>query len=416
MLLILNIIKNRDINKELLILFSMNFVLQIMRYGLSDYSYTHIIFLVMQVVVILGYLIFFKKNNEKSHSMLNLIFLYTLLSILTFLSRQYIGFEIVNNISSLITDFTSVLILILYYNVIIKTTIKNKDLEILLIFYLYITLFFMMYAFVFQYDEVITLMTANHAYASSFSSFFTNRNQYGFFLFSFYSVYLFQSEFYKYKLTRKKYYVILILILISMVFTLSRTTMIGTTLLTFLSMGDIGIEKIKEDNYKIEVLLLYTLYFLLVLSLFFWLISNESITNFILNKVVRSSYKTTGRADIWIVGFENLKLNPLFGIGSFKAADTIDNATFHNTIIEILVRNGILGLILKTSILIKFLWYNLKNNVDTKHLKMYLISLFFVMQFETIFLLKINIRSILLLFVIFVFSRKIIIKEKYNVE
>lgn len=410
--MIFDILKKENTSKRLIMVFISSFILQIIRYQLNDYNFTHIVLLALQSLFIGVYIVFPTEKKYKSKKIINIIFVYFLSVILTFISRQYLGFLVSNNINSLITDITSLFIIILYYNVIVSAPLNHIEVKKLLSSYLYLALFFIVYAFIFQFDEIVKALTASHAYASSFSSFFTNRNSYGFFLYSFYSVFLIQSKFYRDKLGKIKYLIIYVVVLLSMLLTLSRTSMIGTALLTLIIFIDYLLRKIKIDRHKITSLIISLIFFLVFSIVIISFLSNENVLQFIINKVVRSEYKTTGRVDLWKIGFDNLKLNPIFGIGSFGSRGMTSNTVFHNTIIEIIVRNGILGLILKCFIFYSFLKYHLQNNFTNneqiKFLKYYFISLVFVMQFETILFFKIGIRQILLLYIIFILNSKII--------
>lgn len=408
----LDILKNKDINKYLIFLFSTNFIYQIIRYTFDEYSYSHISLLAVQTITITIFLYFSDRNNRKSNKLKNILFIYLIYIVLSFLSRQYIGFDLSNSVLSLVTDITSFFILILYYYIIVETPIKKRDTEKLLMLYLYIALSFIAFAFIFQFNEIITAFTQSHAYASSFSSFFTNRNSFGFFLFLFYSVFLLQFKFYMFKIGKKYYYSIFTLILLATGFTLSRTSIIGIVLVTFmfvlLQLHDI----FKRKKHKISKLIFFLIFVLILSILFLVIINNGNIINFVFNKVIRIEYKTTGRTDIWKVGIENLKSNWIFGMGSFEAIGTTAHLSFHNTTIDVLVRSGILGLGLKIYIFYAFLKYHFVNNLEDRNEKryiiIYLLALLFVMQFESILLFKIGFRQILLLFIIFVFTSRIL--------
>lgn len=407
--------KQKNINIQLFLLLSFNFIFEIFRYIFQDFSSTHLILLSLEGILILYFLIFSKKNDKRLDKIEFLLIGFFLYIIITFFARYIKGLNVKNSILSMITDFTSLLMMIVYYYAIFRVSLKKQDKELLLMSYLYMTLILIGYGLIFQFNEIQIAFTSSNAYDSNFSSFFINRNGFGIYLLIFYMTFLFQSKFYKDKISKDKYYLNFMIICFSILMTLSRTAIASTLLFTFLFLLNkiYYYLKIKSFNTKhIKYLVIGIILLIGLLSIVFlnMNIGNIKIIDFILTKAIRIQYSDAGRLKLWKIGIENWNQNKLFGMGSFEAQKTINVKSFHNTIIEVLVRNGMLGLVFKLIILGTFIRYHFKFDLRNKKQKIYFfmfwITLFFAMQFEARLLFKMGFREILYLFGGFIFNQE----------
>ncbi len=168
-----------------------------------------------------------------------------------------------------------------------------------------------------------------------YSSFYNNSNIFGFFILLVLTTYVFR------KWNKKSIYTI-ILLMVGIILSNSRAIEGLSILLLFLKMYMWAKEKFsKKTNYILKVILIAPILcvFLILVVLF-----NNTIVDFI------SSIDLAGRAEMWNMMIESIKINPAFGIG-FSASSKFLLSNFashmrvgsHSSYLNILAENGVVG-------------------------------------------------------------------------
>lgn len=395
------------IDSYALFLFRLIYLLQFLRYVFKESAYKetlHLVVLVVETTVISFFLFELRKKRFRSTRTEFLIIVYFIYAFFACISRLFIGLDKKQSTLFLITDMTSILMMFFHYALVSNLAISNKLKFRLRISFLRLTLILIFFSIVFQKNEFLLLISSDHAYASNLSSIFLNRNMFGYYLFLFLIVYITKSNEYIQYMGTPSYFTMLGITSIFIVLTLSRTA-ISSTLLLVISYAIRKLSLRRMNSKQIFSILIFNV---LLLSFCIYLLNSESLLEFFISKVVRSEFSTSGRTNIWTIGFNNLRKNPLFGIGSFVASGTIDFSSFHNLPIEILVRNGYFGFFLKVSILISIIRLHASNYFREETFisqnLMFLIPISWSFLFESHFLYKIEFRSILLAYVLFVLT------------
>lgn len=206
-------------------------------------------------------------------------------------------------------------------------------------------------------------------------SFFGNRNQFAFSLLLAIIANTFMIE----KQFKKRYIVTLIIFIINILLTCSRTAIIAMVLFEFLYF--LLISNFTK-KWKIEIILL-ALILANIIFILLVLIVPQKIENVLMNLVRVESIATfSGRTNIWKIGIEKWTTNPLtvtLGTGRFKAVNelVVQNkkfSHFHNIIIETLVSGGIVELAYIIYIYATVLRKLLKSNIQLKYKKLYIIA------------------------------------------
>lgn len=196
---------------------------------------------------------------------------------------------------------------------------------------------FILYACIFNifvnYDIITSLSTSIRSYELNLSSFFDNRNTFGFYLFL-----AAACNFYLILKNRRNlfFYFTMLIIVGSLLLTLSRSSMVALLvfLLAFL---------ILENRIK-----LYFKYFVACVGIIVAIATIPSLNEFITNNVIREEAGLSGRDAVYsqAAGLLNTGKDILFGIGYNSSQAQLEQQTgytsAHNTYLAILMRGGVL--------------------------------------------------------------------------
>lgn len=220
------------------------------------------------------------------------------------------------------------------------------------------------------FDEILqTLGLQKGAFMVNIKSFFANRNQFAFFMY----VAIIADLFMILRENKLIHKLLLLLFLVNLFFTMSRTGILVVAIFAFIYF--LTIDKI---NKKTKIILLVLGTILLVAVVF---IINE-INPTLIKKFARFERikDLSGRTDIWARGINLLKENPinlLFGVGRFQGVELLKFETksfsqFHNIYIDSLVTGGLMELLFVLYIYGVVIRKVFKSNMDKKYKGLYL--------------------------------------------
>lgn len=220
------------------------------------------------------------------------------------------------------------------------------------------------------FDEMLqTLGLQKGAFMVNIKSFFANRNQFAFFMY----VVIIADLFMILKENKVIHKLLLLLFLVNLFFTMSRTGILVVAIFAFIYF--LTIDKI---NKKTKIILLILGAIVLVAAVF---VINE-INPTLIQKFARFERikDLSGRTDIWARGMNLLKENPinlLFGVGRFQGVELLKFETksfsqFHNIYIDSLVTGGIMELLFVLYIYGVVIKKVFTSNMDKKYKGLYL--------------------------------------------
>lgn len=220
------------------------------------------------------------------------------------------------------------------------------------------------------FDEMLqTLGLQKGAYMVNIKSFFANRNQFAFFMY----VAIIADLFMILRENKLVYKFALVLFLINLFFTMSRTGILVVAIFVFIYF--LTIDKI---NKKTKFILLTLGIIVLGAAIF---VVNQ-INPVLIQKIVRFEHikDLSGRNEIWARGINLLKESPInliFGVGRFKGTELLKFETktfsqFHNIYIDSLITGGIMELIFILYIYGFVIRKILKSDMDKKYKNLYL--------------------------------------------
>ena len=241
-----------------------------------------------------------------------------------------------------------------------------------------------LYNIVMNIGDITSFLDITNSYQVSFSSFYDNRNTFGFFMgfASIITIFNLKSE--KIKSKRTLYILCLLLFILSLLLTLSRAPLVMLILFFIIySIRTINMKSIFKLMIILSICILALLHF----------VGGE----FINDNLIRSEAGSTGRDGILDYGKDiYLSNNLLIGSGYntpfvHLEAD-LTHSTFHNAYLTTLITGGIAKFILYITILITSLRTSLKLRRYNKDLSMFFIALLvgYVVYglFESSFLLQ----------------------------
>lgn len=240
-------------------------------------------------------------------------------------------FDLINVFAKAITLF---LFFSLPKNIYLKKDILSK-------FYFYMIIFGLIacgYNIIINFNYIVNFFSISSSYELALKSFFSNRNQFGSFLFI--ELTLVETYRKKTKMNKNILLTISLIFIINLILTMSRGALLATVVfymyVFFMNKGK------------------YTLKFLsgIVVSSFLLMIlrSQNFLFTFVRNMIIRPESGTTGRSDIWSIGLSVLVENNIFtGLGLNTALREAKSKgllleQFHSFYIEVLLSGGIFEL------------------------------------------------------------------------
>lgn len=328
-------------------LLGMNFV--------SDRIYTILYALVylIQLILMLHYFLINKIKFSSTELILLLIFF--TLKILSFFYN--LGKYYYLNPGEIIVIFSFVLNILFFIIGVKNIKVKKTEWLNFMKKMVLLGLFAMVVNFILNFKNINLLRNLHSSYELDFKSFFPNRNQYGMFLviITICNEYLILNQ-----PKNKKYKYMRLFILINLLLTFSRTSILGEVVFYISYI----VKKIKNKNFRLNtykfVLLVISLF--IILGVITIIYRSDKIQDFLGTALLRvDSIKTgTGRFKLWSNGI-NIAINNniLFGIGRYQGIklnnimNIIEDRYFHSLYIETLVSFGIIGLISLILFLVK---------------------------------------------------------------
>lgn len=261
------------------------------------------------------------------------------------------------NYYDLINSFVKTLNIFCYVIVFININITKEQVLYLMKLFAYLGISACLYNIIFNYNDVIHFYNISSTYDLTLKSFFSNRNQFGAYLFISciaYTIYLDGKK------REIKNYFIYFLFIFNIILTMSRGAILATTIF-------IGFNLIKEKKYK-KIFTILSICFcsIIFISEFF------PVLDFIEKNIIRLDTGTTGRTKIWSIAKKIWKETSIFfGAGYYNGLEIAKNryyfkyGQFHSYFYDLLVDGGLILLGYITFILIKCYMIS-KNCIDIK--------------------------------------------------
>lgn len=297
------------------------------------------------LTIIISFLIFFfTKFKLKKEDLKYIIFFlfFLIVQLLSYILPGYIEIK---------TLYMSLPILyfihFIYTKMGVNSIDENTDIENYMKKFLLLVIFSCMYNLIVNYKLIFNIANISSRYIN-ISSFFSQRNAFGQLLYLgvISNIYIIK------KYPKNKFYIFsLILILLNLLFSFSRTAIFSTCIFLTFAYFKINLKKIKKNKILFGIFI-FVIVFLAGLSI----INSEKAIYFLNYYVFRSDDGLTGRDVLWIKALSLLKSYRLifgYGLGSSSVILEVYNLTnTHNTYIELLLVGGIFMFILYTSIYI----------------------------------------------------------------
>lgn len=202
-------------------------------------------------------------------------------------------------------------------------------------YFLIFVLFACVYNIAINYSNFSNIFKFNNKYLG-FSSFFNHRNGFGQLLF----FGIVTNTIILSRENEKKYWLSMAFILLNLILTFSRTSILATIVFGFFYY----MQNLLTSNSKSKVFKAFILTVLICICVIM-ILMNKNIMNFLNYYVFRSEDGLSGRDTVWSIAFSKLTGIRIFigyGIGSSSTLlETVNLTNSHNTFIEILLTGGI---------------------------------------------------------------------------
>lgn len=261
----------------------------------------------------------------------------------------------------IISVFAKTISIFMFFSLTKRLIINSEAISKFHEYFLWFGLIACVYNLYINRSDLLNFFFISSSYELTFKSFFSNRNQFGSFLFICFTI----LELYKKKFSNKLLYPILLILFSSnIILTMSR----GAFLAVFVFYFYIYI--LKGNNFFLKMIIILVS----VYSIFMIFISNSPVFLFIRNIILRPESGTTGRSDIWKIGIDVLKDNNFVnGLGlntgiEFGKSRGLVLEQFHSFYIEVLLSGGFVELIF-IAIIITSVFVNCKKlNKKTRYI------------------------------------------------
>jgi len=316
-----------------LVLSSLIFIL-----GLQGEQYANQTFMweLASLVLLLFYFLFRGRHLGKLNT--KYIYVLTLYSIVQLLIMVNVAIQ--NGVVSLSmgSQLASLIYLFIFFAILGKFALSPRSLEHLNLSYIVFVIFACIYNFIKNYADITSFLTMQNPYEFMFSSFFDNRNTFGFMV-GFAIVLLVVNWSMSFAPRIKLFYAAsLIILTVSLLLSMSRGALVFVCVSLFVyviaSRGLVGVIKL------VMLLALASTAALTVLGF-----------DFISDNIIRSGYGSTGRDSIQEFGL-NYFINHSVYLGSGFSLPTdalfakYGYTSFHNSYITLLVTGGVTQLVL----------------------------------------------------------------------
>ena len=264
--------------------------------------------------------------------------IYTLIygSILLMPLIMNIFFANATNSLDILNGLASVLIFFIYFTLPLNIKISEQTIYKLHVKMIKFALLSCIYNIIVNLDDLLTINMLTNSYDAAFQSFFSNRNQYGAFLFIALTVLDILD---KTKISKKKVVLLYIILFINLLLTMSRGAILAS--LVYFSLSFLSKKKANKD----------WIFLCSFICIVIFVFLNDSIRNIIKDYIIRPDHGSTGRSSLWSLGLQIYEENSLlFGTGGNTALDMakdmgMTRSEFHSFYIEALLSSGIIGLL-----------------------------------------------------------------------
>lgn len=297
-------------------------------------------FFVLQLVILLFYYSTnIKYGVNKEFFLFALIFM--IVQGITLLISLFTGIEI--NYFDFINIFVRFFSVLLFVCIPIHLRISKNGLDRFMLALVLLGVVASVYNIIINFHGILNISNIINPYGVQFKSFFPNRNIYGQFLF----FCIIANTYLIFKVKSKIFWISFLILGLNVFVSLSRTAIAVTIIFLLILL-----------LYILKGRILTTIIFISTLvTIVFYIINNNSFYNYITNILIRKETGTSGRSDIWRVGFEILdQTNWAFGVGYLTSTSMLENlgfpGQFHSFYIETMVGGGVIDLILHIIILV----------------------------------------------------------------
>lgn len=206
---------------------------------------------------------------------------------------------------------------------------------------LLVSVFFCVFNIIKNFNMLSQFAVSNETYDFNFSSFFSNRNNFGKLLFASNIMLLYGKK--NGIISSRTFWILFILFFVNIFICLSRTAILCTIVFYL-----VYLLKNKKNIIYFSILLV-----IIVLIICF----NQNLKHIVLDLLLRKENGLTGRTEIWKHAFHIIKEKPLFGHTNLNSSNLIyeyaNNYYYHNSFLKIMASSGIVYLILILSVIIK---------------------------------------------------------------
>lgn len=304
----------------------------------GSYSLTvGIVFFIQVIIIVYYYVKVTKKLFHPNLLLLSLVFMISQAITLFQLSMRGIEW----NSFDLINVFIRFATVLLFVSVPAIFSISREELNTFMFYLVFLGLIASVYNLAINFEGMLGIMSINNPYAANFKSFYLGRNSFAQLLF----FCMIANTIIFYSNNRIINWISYIVFGLNIFTTLSRTV-IATVSIFFIVFFIIYF----KNKYITKVLTV-----LFVSIVFFAIVKNEELANFISTMLMRTETGTTGRSVVWNVGYDILdQTSWMFGTGYITSRNILSSmghtSQFHNFFIEVLVGGGIVDLLLHLSI------------------------------------------------------------------
>lgn len=285
-----------------------------------------------------------------------------------------VSFNLNIDFKDVINSLVKALNLLLYFVMIINIKIDKKQIKYLMKLFVTLGIIACIYNLIANFKEVISFYKITSTYDVSLNSFFSNRNQFGAYLFLAIVAYTYYLDSKKINL---KNIIVYGLFFINIIFTMSRGAILATMIFVVIYLI------LKKQIKILTILTVLGITFLIIISMFF------PIMEFIETNLIRLDSGNTGRTAIWSIAKNVYKDGSiLFGNGYYngiaiaKETYLFKYSQFHSYYYDLLVSGGITELIFTSSLLIFCLKKAVKESQESNYKKIYISSFVAIFVFS----------------------------------
>lgn len=288
-------------------------------------------------------------NNKKLHIYKKTMYFVLLLIIFVRLITSIMSFSKLSNykiLEQLCYDGSLIVILLSFFTIKNNVSYNNYKFKYFTKTIVFMGIVYGIYNIFANIANLVYFSNIKYRYLINYSSFFTNKNLFGIFLFLALVSLKLDSEGNKRKKILIKYF-----LLFNLVLTLSRNAILAYLIFE-------SILALLKKRYKKMAMLLFIILIVIFANIY-------GLKDFLINYIIRTDSVTSGREYIWKICIKYFSQKPILGYGEIYISNLVNResgvTSMHSWLFKILLNGGFINLICYLTLLINILYITIKN-------------------------------------------------------